>query len=114
MHAGDAMLLKNTSAPTGHYVYVRLKQTGGNTHALGARVYVTAAGSTQMADVGSSSSYLSQDQLLLHFGLGDSEKVDTLRITWPDGREEIHKDIAVDRVVIFLRGAESPTVSPIP
>ena len=114
VHGGDAMLLKNTSAPTGHYVYVRLRQTGGNTHALGARVYVTAAGRTQMAEVGSSSSYLSQDQLLLHFGLGDSKQVDTLRITWPDGGEEIHKNIAADRAVTLVRGAKSHATSAVP
>ncbi len=101
VHGGQAMLLENISERTGHYLYVKLRQTGANTHALGARVYVTAAGQTQMAEVGSSASYLSQDQLLLHFGLGDAAKVDTLRITWPDGAEEVHHDIAVDRTETF-------------
>ncbi|MCH8969906.1 MAG: ASPIC/UnbV domain-containing protein [Planctomycetes bacterium] len=104
------MLLENTSEDTGHYLYVRLRQIGGNTHALGARAYVTAGGQTQMAEVGSSASYLSQDQLLLHFGLGDSEKVDRLRIVWPDGTEESHEDVTVDRVATFVHEAEYSSV----
>ncbi len=106
VHSGEAMLLKNTSEDTGHYLYVQLKQTGGNTHALGARAHVTARGRTQMAEVGSSASYLSQDQLLLHFGLGEAERVERLRIVWPDGTEEIHEDVDVDGVATFLHAAE--------
>jgi hypothetical protein len=115
VHGGDAMLLKNSSEKTGHYLYVQLRQTHGNTHALGARVYVTAGtsalGRTQMAEVGSSASYLSQDQLLLHFGLGDSEVVERVRIVWPDGAEETHRDVAVDSVATFTHEAKYSSLS---
>ncbi len=108
VHGGPAMVLKNTSDPVGHWLYVKLIQTGGNTHALGARAYVTAGGRTQMAEVGSGSSYLSQHQLTLHFGLGETENVESLRIVWADGKEEVHHDLSADRVVTYSHAAEYP------
>ncbi len=102
VHGGPAIVLGNISAPTGHWSRIKLRQTGGNTYALGARVYITAGGRTQMAEVGSSSSYLSQDELTLHFGLGDAERVESLRIVWPDGTQEVHTDLPVDRERQFV------------
>ena len=96
-HGGDAMLLQNVSESDGRWFRVELRQTGGNTRALGARVYVTAGGRTQMAEIGSSASYLSQDEPTLHFGLGEASTVDSIRIVWPDGTEETHADLPVDR-----------------
>jgi len=111
-HGGEAMVLRNVSPRhtpivggaaraalarvARHWLGVDLRQTGGNTYALGARVYLTACGRTQMAEVGCSPSYLSQDALRLHFGLGECERVDSLRIVWPDGTEEVHRPADVD------------------
>lgn len=94
---GDALVLRNASAPSGHWLRVKLRQRGGNTRALGARAIVEAGGLTQMAEVGSSSSYLSQDELTLHFGVGEAERIETLRIVWPDGQEETHRNLPVDQ-----------------
>ncbi|NOT01445.1 MAG: CRTAC1 family protein [Phycisphaerales bacterium] len=97
VHGGEPLVLRNTSAKVGHWVRVLLRQVGGNTRALGARVYVSAGGTTQMAEVGASSSYLSQDDLAVHFGVGAATQVESLRIVWPDGAEEVHRGVAVDR-----------------
>ena len=61
-----------------------------------------------MAAVGCSSSYLSQDEQTLHFGLGDSDYVESLRIVWPDGAEEIHYGLAADREIVFQHHATYP------
>ncbi len=99
VHGGRAFVLKNVSEPAGHWLAVELRQSHGNTDALGARVYVTAGGHIQMAEVGVGSSYLSQHQLALHFGLGDATMIDSLRIVWPDGSEQILTDAPVDRYI---------------
>ncbi len=106
VHGGDAVVLRNTSAPTGNWLRVHLRQTAGNTRALGARVYVTSGGHTQMAEVGSSSSYLSQDELALHFGLGEETAVDELRIVWPDGKEESHRNVVGNEELEYVHAAE--------
>lgn len=105
LHGGEAIFLKNTSQPAGHWLRVDLRQSGGNTRALGARVYLTAGNQTQMAEVGSGSSYLSQNELTLHFGIGGAESIDALRIIWPDGTEESHTAIAADQTVRYDHSA---------
>ncbi len=98
-HGGAATFLRNISPNPGHWLRVLLTQEGGNTSALGARVYLTVAGQTQMMESGASSSYLSQDEPYLHFGLGAAEVVDSLRIVWPDGFEETRTDLPADQIV---------------
>jgi hypothetical protein len=96
-HGGRPTLLRNATTTGNHWLRLRLSQTGGNTAAIGARAYVTAAGRTQMRELGASSSYLSQDQQTLHFGLGAATRVESVRIVWPDGGEDTLTGVAVDQ-----------------
>ncbi len=105
VHGGEPILLRNVSSPAGHWSRILLRQTGANTNAIGARAYLTTGSVTQMADVGSNPSYLSQGDLPLHFGMGPTNRVDRLRIVWPDGTEEIRTDLPVD---VQLRFDHSP------
>ena len=107
-HGGRACLLRNISEPTGHWLRVTLRQGGGNTSAIGARVLVTVGEKTQMAEVGTASSYLSRHELTVHFGLGASETVDELRIVWPDGHEERHTAVAADQRVTYTHDSTYP------
>jgi hypothetical protein len=97
VHGGPAMLLRNQTPSPGHWLRVVLRNGGALSRAIGARAYVEAGGVTMMQEVGASSSYLSQHEPALHFGLGPNEMVDSLRIVWPDGHESTHQGIAVDR-----------------
>ncbi len=108
VHGGEPILLRNVSQGVGHWLTVRLRQTGGNRMAVGGRVYVTVGDLTQMAEVGSSASYLSQDDQTLHFGVGGATKVDTLRIVWPDGAEETRHNVPVDELLLFAHDARYP------
>ena len=58
--------------------------------------------------VGSSSSYLSQDELTQHFGLGDHAIVESLRIVWPDGEQEADKDVRADQALVYTREPTAP------
>lgn len=107
-HGGRAIVLRNNSEPSGNWLRVQLRQTGGNTHALGARVFVTVGKETQMAEVGVSPSYLSNHELTLHFGLGPVEQVESLRIRWPDGQEDTHTNVAADQLVTYFHDASYP------
>jgi len=92
---------------------VTVRQTGANTAALGARVYVQSGGRTVMQEVGASPSYLSQNEPTLHFGLGESTAIESLRIVWPNGREDRHEHLAVDREYMWTNATEPPqTIGP--
>ncbi|MCP4591871.1 MAG: CRTAC1 family protein [bacterium] len=108
VHSGDARVLHNESEPSGHWLHLKLRQRGGNRFALGARAYVTVGEVTQMAEVGCSSSYLSQDDLTLHFGLGAASTVDVLRVVWPDGTEDRYPSLAVNQTLTYTNDAHYP------
>lgn len=107
-HGGAAVALRNVSDSVDHWLRVDLTQTNGNTAALGARVVVNAGGVARMSEVGAGSSYLSQSESTLHFGLGQQDRVDELTIIWPDGTEETHVDMTADQTIAFRHAARYP------
>ena len=106
VHSGVPLLLHNTSTGDGHWLALRLRQSGGNTHALGTCVTVRTGELVQTAQVGAEGSYLSQHHSDRHFGLGSATQVDELTIYWPDGAVEKHQDIESDRLVTFKHVAD--------
>ncbi|GAA0527719.1 VCBS repeat-containing protein [Chitinophaga japonensis] len=68
----------------GAYLSVRLEGKGGNTRAIGAKVYVYANGGMQYQEVNPGRGYLSSVPTNLHFGLGKAQQADSVRIIWPD------------------------------
>jgi len=106
VHSGVPLLLHNTSTGDGHWLALRLRQSGGNTYALGARVTVRTGELVQTAQVGAEGSYLSQHHSDRHFGLGPATQIDELTIYWPDGAVEKHQDIESDRLLTFKHVAD--------
>jgi hypothetical protein len=85
---GPAYLLRNTARDTAtgpHVVRLDLRGAGANTRALGAVAEVWSDDWRQRQMVRSGSSYASQSEFVLTFGLGARERVDGVRIQWPDG-----------------------------
>ena len=64
---------------------MKLKGKGKNTSAIGATVRLQAGSLQLMRLVQSGTSYLSQDDMRLHFGLGKAPQADALEVRWPDG-----------------------------
>lgn len=93
-------VLKNESA-RGSWIRVALEGTKSNRSAIGARVTVEAAGRTQIAEVGSGSSYYSQNELALYFGLGEAAKIETIKVRWPDGKSQAFHGVAVNGMVRY-------------
>ena len=98
-HNGPAILLKNVSESTGHWLQVRLKGTKNNVFGVGARVEVKAGDIVHSRQCVLSSSYLSSDSLLCHFGLGDVTTVDHVKVIWPDGTESRQDNLKADRII---------------
>ncbi|HEV3196514.1 MAG TPA: CRTAC1 family protein [Bryobacteraceae bacterium] len=92
-------LLKQAMRPANHWTLLQLTGRRSNRSGLGARVRVTAGGRTQIDEVRSGGSYLSQNDLRLHFGLGAAEKMDRIEIEWPSGIPQTLRDVPADRVV---------------
>jgi hypothetical protein len=95
-------LLKQTAPGAGNWIVLQLEggaaQLKSNRSAIGSKVQITAGGRTQIQEVRSGGSYLSQSDLRLHFGVGQAETVDQVTITWPDGRKQSLSGVAVNQI----------------
>ncbi|MCC6537962.1 MAG: CRTAC1 family protein [Bryobacterales bacterium] len=103
MNMGEApSLLRNgLKAPGRHWVRLKLVGTRSNRTAIGAVVTVEAGGRKQTLPVLSQSSFLSQNDLRLHFGLGEAAAIDKVTVVWPDGGKQEFAGLAVDRTVML-------------
>ena len=79
-------LLRNVSRGRGNWIKIKLIGTKCNRTAIGARVKVTTGRHTQMDEVHSGTSVMSQSDLRLHFGLGKAMVADAIEVTWPTTR----------------------------
>ncbi len=94
---GGPMILQPQGGPTNHWISFALEGTKSNRLALNARVKAIAGDLVQTGEVLSGGSYLSQNDLRLHFGLGSKDHVDRVEIVWPDGKMEVRSNLAADR-----------------
>ncbi len=103
----DVLIANLDGAPTllrgtpdkGHWILLDLVGTKSNRSALGARAMVQTGEITQVREVRSGGSYQSQNDLRLHFGLGDHARIDAIRIRWPSGTEQVLGSMAADRIL---------------
>jgi hypothetical protein len=94
-------LIRKTNPNSNHWITLRLEGVRANRSAIGARVRVVAGDLAQFAEVRSGGSYLSQNDLRLHFGLGGRTKIDRVEIIWPSGARQVETDVASDRVRVI-------------
>jgi hypothetical protein len=98
-------LYRVDSDPANHWLTVKLVGTRSNRSAIGARVRCTAGGATQTQEVRGGGSYISQNDLRVHFGLGPVARVDRLEVRWPNGLTEQWSELAADRILTLKEGS---------
>ena len=87
-----------------NWIAVRTIGTRSNRSGIGARIVCTAGGRRQVGEARSGGSYLSQNDLRVHFGLGKAASVD-LEVRWPSGHVDRHTAVPVNRVIAVTEGA---------
>jgi hypothetical protein len=103
---GSARLLRNDGGNRNHMLRVKTVGTTSNRDGIGARVRVTMEnGKTQWALVRTGSSYLSQSELALTFGLGSATAVKRIEVTWPDGKTESVPRTTADQTITIKQGS---------
>jgi enediyne biosynthesis protein E4 len=101
---GPPMVLRNKGIPGRHWVSFELAGTKTNRLAINARIKISAGGMTQTSQVLSGASYLSQNDLRQHFGLGPATKIDSVEIDWPSGTVDTMKNLEADKFYSVLEG----------
>jgi enediyne biosynthesis protein E4 len=94
---GPAYLYRNDLLSGNHSIRFRLVGTKSNRDGIGAIVRIVSGGLSQSRMVKSGSSYLSQSELPVTFGLEKRDRVERAVITWPSGRTEEFKNLAAGR-----------------
>jgi enediyne biosynthesis protein E4 len=94
---GPAYLFRNDQSSGNRSIRFRLIGTKSNRDAIGASVRIVYNGQSQSRLVRAGSSYLSQSELPVTFGVGKRDKIDRVTIDWPSGRNEEFKDLAAGR-----------------
>jgi hypothetical protein len=99
------MILRPEGGTQNHWISFQLEGVKCNRLALNARVRATAGALVQLGEVYSGGSYLSQNDLRIHFGLGGHERVDKAEVLWPDGKTETLNHLTADRFYTVREGS---------
>lgn len=108
----DLLVTNNNASPNlllneggnGNAVIVRALGTTSNRSAIGTRLVLTTGPRRQIRDVQSGSSYLAQNDLRAHFGLGQATQSERLEIRWPGGMTEVVENLPANHIVTIREG----------
>jgi enediyne biosynthesis protein E4 len=106
MNAAPSLLANQVRSPN-HWVGLRTIGTKSNRDGIGARVIVKAGSRTLVDEVRSGSSYDSNSDMRIHFGLGAMTKIDSVDVRWPSGLTERFENAKVDTIQILKEGSGS-------
>ena len=98
---GSPSLLRNDGGNKNNWIMIKGVGTRSNRSAIGTRVKVTTSGHSQIDEVMSGSSYYSQNDFRLHFGLGRASKADSVELTWPSGLKESFQNLPANNLFIL-------------
>ena len=100
----DGPVLLHNDSPRQHWLTVRCLGSKSNRSAVGARLTLQAGGLRQIQEIKAGLSYLSANDLRVHFGLGAQEKADWLEVKWPSGLTERIEGVAADQILTLEEG----------
>ena len=96
---GPPSVLRNEGGSGNNWLLVKCAGTRSNRSAIGTRVRVKTGDRAQIGEVMSGSGYYSQNDLRLHFGLGQAKTVDLVEVTWPSGARQSIPNVEVNQVL---------------
>jgi enediyne biosynthesis protein E4 len=101
-------LLVNRVTYPNHWIEIKTAGTNSNRSGIGARLAIKTASRRQIDEVRSGSSYISNSDTRVHFGLGAINKIEYLEVRWPSGLVERYRNPRVDSIVVVIEGSGQP------
>lgn len=106
-----ARLYRNTGQDA-HRVTIRLQGAGGNPAGIGATVRLQTTAGIQMRYVTPSRGFMSADDAVVHFGLGDVTRIEALTVRWPQGQVQVFTNLPADHAYTIAGPWPVPTIVP--
>jgi hypothetical protein len=106
------ILLVNQVKSKNHWIALRTVGTKSNRDGIGARVTLSAGGRARVDEVRSGSSYSSSSDMRVHFGLGQTDKIDFIEVRWPSGLQERFTGLTVDSIHELKEGTGAAVKNP--
>jgi hypothetical protein len=97
---GGPLKLYENNFPQRHFLKVSLRGTKSNRQGIGARLVAEVKGQKLVRELYPLNSFRSEMPNLVHFGLADADKVDTLTVRWPSGKVQVLSDLKADRHIV--------------
>jgi hypothetical protein len=107
MNAPPSLLVNQARYPN-HWLGLKAIGTKSNRDGIGARITVKVGARMLVDEVRSGSSYDSNNDIRVHFGLGAATKIDWVQIRWPSGLSERFGNISADSIQTVKEGSGSP------
>jgi len=105
---GDRPSLLKNYGPKKNWLLVRCTGVSCNRDAIGARVYVCSPGRRLSGEIQTGTSYISQNDSRLHFGMADAASYERIEVLWPGGKRELFPGGKVNRIVALRQGTGKP------
>ncbi len=105
-NGGPAYLFENVGGDRNNAIRIRTVGTRSNRDGIGAEVHVRAANGENWQTVHSGSSYCSQSELTLTFGLGKASQADQVEINWPSGQHDVLRDLKANATYTVEEGGK--------
>jgi hypothetical protein len=97
-------LLHNSANPN-HFLNFKLVGSKSNRDAIGARIRIVAGSISQIREIASGGSYLSQSDLRASFGLGQAAQADSVEVRWPSGQVDGFSNVKANKFYVITEGA---------
>src|SRR5438034_1434786 len=101
---GAPQLLRNDGGNANNSVLIKTVGVKSNRDGIGARVKVVSGDLTQIDEVRSGASYISQNDLRLHFGLENRTKIDLIEVRWPSGVIDRIPNLSANKILTIREG----------
>jgi enediyne biosynthesis protein E4 len=111
MNAKPSLLVNEVRYPN-HWIAFKTIGTASNRDGIGARITLKAGKRVFVDEVRSGSSYISNSDMRVHFGLGSTTKIDSVEVRWPNGHTESFGNVQVDAINSLREGSGTPVPVP--
>ena len=96
---GQPVLMRNEGGNRNHWIAIQARGRESNSFGLGAGVRIETEQGTQAGQINNVASYLSANDLRVHFGLGRQQEVKSVEVHWPSGRKQVLTNVPANQIL---------------